>query len=545
MFETAELGRTISKTEYNEKFPVLRLELLQIQQRLRAANIPVILVFAGVDGAGKGETVNLLNEWMDPRWIVTRVFGQPSDEERERPESWRYWRDLPAHGQIGAFLRSWYSQPVLDRVNVRIDDGDLDRRLDRISAFENMLVDDGALILKFWMHLGKEAQAVRFKELEADPLTSWRVTNRDWEHWEMYDNFVAAAEHTIMRTDTGRAPWTIVEGVCKRYRALTVGRIVAEEITKRLDQLDLARQIAAERKTVETEAAKPKEKKKKKEPSAKEIKVLGDVLTPTVTVLSAMDMTKKYDGGDYLKDLEARQGKANRLAREAADRGMSSILVFEGCDAAGKGGAIRRLTGALDARLYHVQPVAAPTDEENVHHYLWRFWRHLQRAGRILVFDRSWYGRVLVERIEGFASEEEWRRAYAEINDFEQQLVEHGIVLFKFWMNITKDEQLARFTSREKIAYKRWKLTDEDWRNRERWDLYEHAVDDMVAKTSTLISPWTLVEGNDKKYARFKVLDTFCDKMEKAIAAFDAAQSKPTSRPRPTTPSKARPTRKA
>ena len=193
------------------------------------------------------------------------------------------------------------------------------------------------------------------------------------------------------------------------------------------------------------------------------------------------------------------------------------ILALEGWDAAGKGGAIRRVTHALDARMYRVIPIAAPTDEERAHHYLWRFWRHLPRLGRITIYDRTWYGRVLVERAEGFASEAEWMRAYKEINEFEEQLTEHGIVLVKYWLHISADEQLERFKERETAPWKQYKITPEDYRNREKMNLYEQAASDMIARTSTEFSPWTLVEANDKRYARIKVLRTLCDRLDAAL----------------------------
>jgi AMP-polyphosphate phosphotransferase len=235
------------------------------------------------------------------------------------------------------------------------------------------------------------------------------------------------------------------------------------------------------------------------------------------TILSSLDMTQSIPKKTFSTELEICQGRLNRLQRKAQARGVSTIMVFEGWDAAGKGGAIRRITGALDARSYQVIPIAAPTDEERAQHYLWRFWRHLSRAGRVTIFDRSWYGRVLVERVEGFATEQEWRRAYSEIGEFEEQLAEHGIVVVKFWVHITQDEQLRRFKAREKARYKRWKLTDEDWRNRAKWPDYERAVNEMVQRTSTRASPWTLVEGNDKYFARLKVLKTACDALKAAL----------------------------
>jgi polyphosphate kinase 2 (PPK2 family) len=234
----------------------------------------------------------------------------------------------------------------------------------------------------------------------------------------------------------------------------------------------------------------------------------------------------------YDQQLNKYQGELNLLHRQALKSGVSTLVVFEGWDAAGKGGSIRRCTAALDARHYEVIPFAAPTDEERAHHYLWRFWRHLGRAGRVTFFDRSWYGRVLVERVEGFASEKEWMRAYAEINDFEEQLVEHGIVLVKYWLHITKEEQLARFNQRAELPWKRWKLSDEDWRNRDKWDPYELAVNDMIARTSTRLAPWTLVEANDKRFTRIKVLQTLCERLEKAVGQAPSVKKPPEPPPR-------------
>jgi len=514
MFEAAELGSSIAKGEYKKTEPVLRQELLQIQQELREfAGFPVIIVFAGVDGGGKGQTVNLLNEWMDPRWLVTRAYKSPTDEERERPEYWRFWRDLPPKGRIGLFLSSWYSQPVLDHVYGKLELTQFVDALDRIIAFENAQTEDGAVLLKFWMHLSKDAQQRRLENLEKDPLTSWRVKDRDWQHWEMYDRFIETAERTIMRTSTGRAPWTIVEGEDFNYRSLKVGIVIRDALRKRLDDARRERKVSAKTGSggMRAQAAKANGKlKDTKQP------VLAGASGPTI--LGTLDMSKKLDKAVYQKQLKEQQARLSRLCRDALKKEVTTILVFEGPDAAGKGGCIRRITAQLDARNYQVLPFAAPSDEEREHHYLWRFWRHLSRAGRLTIYDRSWYGRVLVERVEGFADENTWRRAYAEINDFEEQLIEHGIVLMKYWIHITKDEQLARFKAREKIPYKRWKLTEEDWRNREKWDEYERAAHDMVQHTSTLNAPWLLIEGNDKRYARIRVINTLADRLENRLA---------------------------
>ncbi len=500
MFEAAELGRKVSREDYRTREPGLRAELLEAQNLLRAAGAcPVIVVFAGVDGAGKGETVNLLNEWLDPRWVTTRAFGEPSDEERERPEYWRFWRALPPRGRIGLFLKSWYSQPVLERVYGRIDDNTFEERLNRIVEFEQMLAADGALILKFWMHLGKAAQKRRLKHLEKDPLQRWRVDELAWKHWRMYPKFITAAEHAISHTHRADAPWTIVEGEDARYRSLTVGEAIRDAIRAHLDDLEERKTSAAVRTALKKGLRAPRAAK------------------PVASILSSLDMTRQVPREKADDEIALWQGRLNQLQRRAYRRRVSTVMVFEGWDAAGKGGAIRRVTAALDARRYQVIPIAAPTDEERAQHYLWRFWRHLGRAGRVMIFDRSWYGRVLVERVEGFASEREWMRAYAEINQFETQLVRHGIVLLKFWLHVTPDEQIRRFKDRQATPHKQWKLTDEDWRNREKWPAYEAAVNDMIERTSTHDAPWTLVEANDKAWARIKVLRTACERLEAAV----------------------------
>lgn len=531
MFRTAELGRTVSKEAFHEAAVALRAGLLEVQQDLKAASFPVIIVFGGVDKGGKIETINLLNEWMDPRWLMTRAYGTPSDEMVERPEYWRYWRDLPPKGRVGLFIRCWYSQPLIDRVLGRTAEAEFDEALDRIVGFEKCLADDGALVLKFWMHLGKKQQKERLTKLESNPLTRWRVTQTDWDHWHMYESFINAAERVIMRTSTGQSQWHIVEGWDRRYCALTVGQTILEAIRSHLDEVDLRAKLTAEAKSRKSKAAKEAKDAgtdKDKAGAGDAGKSGSQVITlPHVTILDRLDMSLTVEKKDYNKRLEELQGKVNLSCRKAKELGISTICVFEGWDAAGKGGAIRRITAALDARDYQVIPVAAPTDEERAQHYLWRFWRHLSRAGLVTIYDRSWYGRVLVERVEGFAAEPEWRRAYAEINDFEEQLARHGIVLCKFWVHITADEQLTRFKEREQIPYKQWKLTDEDWRNREQWHAYELAVNDMVERTSTAFAPWTLVEGNSKRYARLKVLETLCERLNARIGGADTAAAKP------------------
>ena len=328
--------------------------------------------------------------------------------------------------------------------------------------------------------------------MEKDPATRWRVTDTDWKHFKRYDDFHRVSERMLRATSTAQAPWLIVEGSDPRYRYLTIGKTILQSLRQRLDAPETLK------------GAEP--------------------FPPITTaidglhILQTLDLSKSLKKPDYDQELERWQGKLNLLSRHPHFKSITVAVLFEGNDAAGKGGAIRRVTQALDARLYRVASIAVPSDEEKSQPYLWRFWRHLPRKGRLAIFDRSWYGRVLVERVEGYCSHEDWMRAYGEINDFEEQLVRHRTVIIKFWLSVSKDEQLRRFNEREKIAFKRFKITEDDWRNRDRWHDYELAVCDMIDRTSTEIAPWVLVEANDKNYARIKVLKTVCRRVEEALA---------------------------
>jgi polyphosphate:AMP phosphotransferase len=492
MFESAELGHAIDKETYATEEPVLREALLGAQyELLDKKTFPLVVLISGVDGAGKGETVNLLNEWMDPRHIQAHAFGKPTDEEAERPAFWRFWRVLPPKGKIGIFFTSWYTAPIIERSYKHTRNADLDAAMEEIRRFERMLTAEGALILKFWFHLSKDRQRERLKKLEKNPKTRWRVTETDWHHFELYDRFRRVSERALRETSTAEAPWIVVEGTDERYRSLTVGKAVLAALRRRLDE----------------PAPKP--------PESHTAPFLAPV--DQVDLIQRLDLTRRIPKDEYEAALCEWQGKLALLTRRPKYRDISVIAVFEGVDAAGKGGAIRRITAALDARHYHIIPVAAPTEEERAQPYLWRFWRHVPRRGTLTIFDRSWYGRVLVERVEGFASEPEYMRAYTEINDFEEQLVRNRTVLCKLWLQVSQDEQLRRFRDRESTAFKRFKITPDDWRNREKWGAYQRAVGDMVDRTSTEIAPWTLVEAEDKHYARIKVLRTLCEAIEKEL----------------------------
>jgi polyphosphate:AMP phosphotransferase len=499
VFDTAELGQHVGKAEYKQRELQLRASLLELQYRsLELARFPVIIDFAGVDGAGKGTTVNLLNKWMDPRWIRVIGYREPTAEERARPRFWRYWRDQPPKGRTGVYLSGRYSTVLLDRVYGKLDHGEFDDRLSEIIRYENTLADDGALILKFWMHLSKPAQKERLEALSADPMLSYKVADKDWRNHENYEAFVAAAERIITRTNRPGAPWHIVEGADENYRHITVGEIIRSALERHIAAIENA----------------PSDSRPRKETSDRS----AESPSPSrLTVFDAMDLSKRVMRKKYREKLKKYQARLGELGRLAHERGQSTVLVFEGPDAAGKGGTIRRAVRSLDARSYRVHQFAAPTDVERAHHYLWRFWSKLPRAGNVAIFDRSWYGRVLVERLEGFATEPEWRRAYNEINDFESQIVRRGILLLKFWLHISNEEQLKRFEARAESPYKHWKLTDEDWRNRDLWDDYEMAAHDMVQFTGTGEAPWVLVESNDKPYARLKVLNSLIEGLERLL----------------------------
>jgi len=492
MFESANLKHRVDKALYKREAAKLRQALLDAQYDLKQnGRFPVLILIAGVEGAGKSETVNLLNEWMDPRHIRTSAFFDPSDEERERPSLWRFWRELPAKGRIGIFYGAWHTMPILQRVMGDIGEGEFAREISEIQRFEKMLSDEGVLLLKYWFHLSRSQQRKRVKELASDPKTRWRVTDSDWQYLKLYKRFIKVCDPFLRKTSTGETPWIVVPGADPRYRTLTVGRHLLAAMRERLDE--------------------------------KPLKRLPDRTPPMpapadrLNILRSLELDQAMTGDKYEKQLEKWQGRLNVASRDPRFKTLSVVAVFEGNDAAGKGGAIRRVTGALDARCYSNVSIAAPSEEERAQPYLWRFWRHLPRNGRFTIFDRSWYGRVLVERVEKFCTEPDWMRAYTEINDFEGAQLRHGTVVLKFWLAISKEEQYRRFKQREKVAFKRFKITAEDWRNRKQWDQYETAVCDMVDRTSTSLAPWTLVEANNKYHARIKVLKTMCRALEAAL----------------------------
>ncbi len=478
----------MSKRAYEARVPALREALVQLQVALQPAPFPVLLVIAGDDASGRGEIVNILNGWLDPRGVETFAFHDLTDEERERPPMWRYWRSLPPRGRMAIYAGGWHTEALAEdprnpRELVRFQE-----TLRHLAHFESLLAADGALIVKIWLRLSKEAQGARLRELEEDPDTAWRVSADDWKHHRDYARRTGLAERMRRATHRPHAPWHLVEAADVRARNVAVADLLLARFHTHLRSHGKTRKLASPRKTVSQRPA-------------------------GLRRLRALALDQHLSESAYEAKRDKWLGRLNRAVRTAAQEGRSIVWVFEGWDAAGKGGAIRRLTSAIDARDYRVIPIAKPTDEEKSHHYLWRFWRHVPRAGRATIYDRSWYGRVLVERLEGFCSEEEWRRAYAELNDFESQLTEHGIIVLKFWLQLSPDEQLRRFRHREKTAYKRHKINAEDWRNRKRWDDYEIAVGDMLALTHRPDAPWHLVPADNKRFARLEILKESCKRI--------------------------------
>jgi len=491
MLESAEVGHRISKSVYARTEPKLRDALLNGQYDLsQAGRGPVLVLISGVEGGGRGETANKLTEWMDPRHIHVVAFGPRTPEEAARPAAWRYWRALPPRGRLGIFMNAWYNEVTLEHLR-KTDDDTLHARLEAIRQNEQMLADEGVVLVKFWIHLSRRDQRKRLKALDRDPRTSWRVTRADWQAYRLYSRSHDLWEHLLRETSTGPAPWYVVEGADERYRYLTVGKILLE----------------AMRGALAADAATPKHAVTPTAPS----------VIDNVKLIRDLDLSRKLAPAEYPAALEEAQGKLARLTRHKRFVKRSLVLVFEGVDAAGKGGAIRRVTGALDARQYLTVPIAAPTDEERAHPYLWRFWKNIPARGGIVIFDRSWYGRVLVERVEKLAAVNDWMRAYSEINQFEEHLADGGAIVVKFWLQISKAEQLRRFEARERTSFKRFKITPDDWRNRKKWAQYESAVCDMVDRTSTEIAPWTLVEAEEKHFARVKVLNTIVDRLKEAL----------------------------
>lgn len=501
MLEKIDLSKNMTKKEVKPLMEKLDMTLSKLQREARELKIPVMILFEGWGAAGKGTLINRLIQPMDPRGFKVFTIQEESEEEYMRPFLWRFWTKTPAKGRIHVFDRSWYRKVINDRIDNKCTKEELKNAYGDIVCFEETLSVDNCLIIKLFLHISQKEQKKRFKKLEASPETKWRVTEADWRHNEQYDDYMCAYEEMLENTDTDFAPWTIIEATDREYAQAKILTTVVNALQEKINDV----------------RAKAAEKEAEKEAQKADVPGEAEESVFKTSVLDGVDLNKTMTKAAYKKKLKELQGRMEKLHSKMYHKRIPVVLAFEGWDAAGKGGAIRRLTETLDPRGYEVVPTAAPNDIEKAHHYLWRFWNSMPKAGHIAIFDRTWYGRVMVERIEGFCTEDEWKRAYKEINQMEANMTNFGAIVIKFWLHIDKDEQERRFKERMGNPEKQWKITDEDWRNREKWNRYVEAVDEMILRTSTTNAPWVIVEGNSKYYARIKVLETVVRALEERM----------------------------
>jgi AMP-polyphosphate phosphotransferase len=481
MFEKYDLTKTIDDATFAESLPPLKAHLSLLQRTLRDRDIPVIIVIEGWNAAGLTMSTKEIIQALDPRGFTLHATDNPTDEERARPFMWRFWVETPAKGRIAIFARSWYSRALAEKLSRVGWKKSLKDEIISINNFERQLSDSGGIIIKFFLHISKDEQKIRLMERERNPLTAWLVTPRIWDFHYHYDTYLPIIDEFIENTDTDYAPWHIIEATDRKYTILKVYSYLVKTLEKKVAS--------------KSEGQSRKGKLKSTTSSPK---------NPVQRRSSPVSSHSKEECQNMLDNLQIEMLELHYLLFK---RKIPFIIVYEGWDAAGKGGNITRLARHMNPLGYDVLPVAAPNDYEKQHHYLWRFIRDFPKAGHFGIFDRSWYGRVLVERVEGLCSEPEWQRAYQEINEMEQDYVKSsGGGIIKFWLEIDKDEQLKRFKQREEDPLKQYKITEDDWRNREKWDLYDLAVDEMLARTNTRHAPWIVIESDDKWYARVKTL---------------------------------------
>jgi polyphosphate:AMP phosphotransferase len=479
----------VAKAHYKEERRRLDLGLARLQREARAHNIPVLLFFEGWDAAGKGTLIGKLIDSLDPRGYTFHAHHEASDEESRRPRLWREWMRTPPRGHIAIYDRGPFHHIAEKRMEKAVSRDAWALGLDDLVDFERLLVADGAVVIKFFLHISRKEQKKRLTRLAHDEDTAWRVTKADWRRHRRYDKYHELYARMLVRTEHPDAPWLVLDATDDDAATLAMYAAVHSALEKAIKRRQGAPGGPSEH-SVNPIFASPLEP------------------APPVAFSSAMTLE------EYSAQIGELQKHLKKLEFRIFQKRIPVLIGYEGWDAAGKGGNIRRLTEKLEPRGFSVIPIAAPTTEEKAHHYLWRFWRALPKDGHLVVFDRTWYGRVLVERVEGFCQPHEWQRAYGEINRMERQILEHGTVLVKFWLEVDPDEQLRRFKERQADPDKQWKITDEDWRNREKMPQYRLAVDEMLARTSTEEAPWTVVESNNKLFARIKALKTVIGAIE-------------------------------
>ncbi|MCG7854831.1 MAG: polyphosphate:AMP phosphotransferase [Methanoregulaceae archaeon] len=481
MFEKLDLSKTIDDKTFEKKMAPLYLRLGVLQRALWDQRVPILIIVEGWNASGITMVIDELIRFLDPRGFSIHSIGSPNDEERARPLLWRFWIRTPARGRMAIFARSWYSRSLAEQASGIDWKSRIRHSIEDINSFERQLTDDGAVILKFFLHISKEEQKRRLEEREKDALTSWMITQGDWDFHHHYDDYLPIIGQYIRGTDRPYAPWTVVGATDKNHTRLRVYTTVIKRLEKKLHQIG--------------ERGKSDNHDDIRKP-------------PRVSVERRSAAPLTCPKPEYEKILLEYQDRVRDIQYRLFKRRIPLIIVYEGWDAAGKGGNIMRLVRHMNPRGYDVVPVGRPDQTELDHHYLWRFYQRFPGGGHITIFDRSWYGRVLVERVEGFCTKTEWKRAYHEINEMEQSFIESGGGLVKFWLEMSRDEQHRRFMARQNDPHKEWKMTDEDWRNRGKWPEYREAVGQMLARTSTKTAPWTVIESDDKYYARLKALQT-------------------------------------
>ncbi|MCQ1536167.1 polyphosphate:AMP phosphotransferase [Methanosarcina sp. KYL-1] len=499
MLENVDLSKSVKNGEYKESMEALEAELGELQRRAWELKIPIILVFEGWHASGMGEDINRFILPLDPRGYDFHTMTVPCYEELLKPFLLRFWARVPVRGKIAIFDRSWYSRAIIEHYGKEKYEAGLEKCLEGINYFERQLADDGYLVLKFFLHISEKEQKERFKEIQKKGipliLDEYEKSNgKTLDFIDEYNEYLPVVEKVLQKTDMPHAPWTIVEANDRKFATLKIIMTVTRAIKARIEEVT-------------------------RTPGKQTIKYL-EIGTPKLpdiqgSVLKQADLSKRLPYDEYKEQKKLYQHRLEELQYDLFRQKRSMVVIFEGWDTAGKGGGIYRLVEELNPRLYRVVPVGSPNDTEKAHHYLWRFCEGVPKAGHLTIFDRSWYGRVMVERVEGFCSEEEWKRAYREINEFETILREGGAIILKFWLHIDKETQLERFESRQNDPEKQWKITAEDWRNRSKWDLYEAAVEEMLQKTSTTDAPWIVVESADKRYSRVKILKTVVETLER------------------------------
>ncbi len=463
-------------------------QLAGFQTKIKEARLPVMVIFEGWGAAGKGSIIGKVIRNIDPRFFRVRTMDAPSAESKRYPFLHRYLLEIPEAGKFTFFDTFWMDEVITQLMEGELSKTDYQQRVRSINTAERSLTDNGYLVMKFFFHISKKEQKKRLEELEEDKNTAWRVNKHDLYENAHYDKYLEAYDRYLTDTNRSQAPWYIIDAKNKKWAELQVLNFLNQGIDTALKNHSLAVPILQNAFPLKPFHA------------LSDISLNDKVLTDEV-----------YDA-----ELDRLQKELGSLHNELYRKKIPVVIAYEGWDAAGKGGNIKRITSALDPRGYEVHPIASPEPHEKARHFLWRFWTRLPKDGHIAIFDRTWYGRVMVERLEGFCSENDWQRAYNEINEFEKELSDWGAVVIKFWVQIDSETQLARFTDRQNTPEKQWKITDEDWRNRDKWDLYEAAVNEMIRKTNTTFAPWHILESNDKKYARIKALQIVTDAIRTA-----------------------------